>query len=98
MEGLILIQGISIILGLIALVCYIMTVVKMFQNTDSALGIASAVGFIVCGIGVLVAFIFGWIKVNDYENKTVMIVWTACIAFNLILSFAAGAMAPAALP
>ena len=98
MEGLILIQGISLILGLIGLACYITTVVKMFQKEDTALGIASAVGFIVCGIGVLVAFIFGWIKAKDYDNKTAMTVWTACIALNLILSFAAVAMAPAALP
>lgn len=75
-----------------------MTVVKMFQNEDTTLGIVSAVGLLACGIGVLVAFIFGWIKAKDYDNKTAMTVWTACIALNLILSFAAVAMAPAALP
>lgn len=67
------------------LVCYVMVVVEMFRRGDQTMGIICAVGFFVCGIGLLVAFVYGWMKSQEWGLKNVMLVWTGCIIANFVL-------------
>jgi hypothetical protein len=68
------------------LVCLIIVVIKMIQDGQTALGIIS----IFCGI---IAFIYGWVKVREWNLMPVMLVWTACIVLRIILTAAVVASA-----
>jgi hypothetical protein len=83
-----ILQAISGIIGLVALVCFVLVVVKMFQAGDTTMGIICVVGVLACGIGVLVAFVYGWIKSSEYKIQQVMLIWTAAIVVNIVLSVA----------
>ena len=73
---------VSSVLGLVQLVCFILVVVKMFQNGQTGLGVATLIT-IFCGIGGLIAFIYGWIKSTEWNLKTVMLIWTVAFIGNL---------------
>jgi hypothetical protein len=45
---------------LVGLLCYVLVLVKMFQNGYTALAIASILTLFICGVGYLLAFGFGW--------------------------------------
>jgi hypothetical protein len=66
--------------GLGSLICFIIVVIHLFQSEQTGLGIACIVLFFVCGIGLLVAFVKGWMD----DLGTVMWVWTGCIAVGLL--------------
>ena len=68
----------SLVIGLVALACWIMVLVKIFQSGDILWG--------VLGICPLVAFIYGWVKNQALDIRNVMLVWTLCIVANLILN------------
>lgn len=72
-------------LGIVQLVCLVMVIVKMFQKGETGIGIASAVLSVCTGIGVLIAFIYGWIKSSEWGLKKVMVIWTACFVLNIVL-------------
>jgi hypothetical protein len=69
--------------GLVNLVCLIIVVVKIFQDGKVGLGILG----IFCGI---FTFIYGWMNVDRYNIRTVMIIWSVAVA----LSVGAQVMAP----
>lgn len=56
-----------------------MTLIKIFKESVG-LGILG----IVCS---LFAFIYGWVKCKEYDNKNVMIVWTLVTIVIIILQF-----------
>jgi hypothetical protein len=64
------------VFGLVGLVCYIIVVVKMFQNNKTTPGIISLVGLLACGLGYLYALVYGWTKAKDWNITPLMIVWT----------------------
>ena len=74
------IQGVA---GIVALVCFILVVVAMFNHGQTGLGIACIV-LIFCGIGGLLAFIYGWIKAGEWNLKNVMIVYTIAFVVGII--------------
>jgi hypothetical protein len=86
------------ILGLIELVCFILVIMAMFQNGQTGLGVACLVGLILCGVGLLVGFVYGWIKATEWKLNNIMLVWTGCIVVHLILSFVFPVQLPFALP
>tara|TARA_R110002012_G_C11526732_1_gene600069 strand:- start:657 stop:827 length:171 start_codon:yes stop_codon:yes gene_type:complete len=55
----------------------------MFQNGHTGLGITSAVLTLVCGIGSLIAFVWGWMNMGG----KVMIAWTILIIAGVIANF-----------
>jgi hypothetical protein len=77
-------QILSGIGGLGALICFILVLVKMFQNGATGLAIACIVLAFCCGIGALIAFIYGWIKSGEWNLRNVMLVWTVCIVLSVI--------------
>lgn len=78
-----LLSAVAGLVSIASLVCFIMVLIKMFQNGQTVLGI---VCIIFCLIGILVAFIMGWVNVAKWNIKNVMLVWTGCIVVNIVLS------------
>ncbi len=66
------ISPIQLVLALPSLVCLIIIIKNMFDNGSSGLGIATIILTLVCGIGSLIAFVWGWMNVGG----KVMIAWT----------------------
>jgi hypothetical protein len=81
-----LLSLLQIAVGIGSLVCFIMVIVKMFQNNATTIGIVSLVLLLVCGIGALVAFIYGWMRAAEWNITNVMLAWTGCIVAGFVLS------------
>src|SRR5437588_10594148 len=84
-------NAIGLITGIVSLVCYILVIVKMFQHGQTVMGIVCLVLLLCCGLGGLIAFIFGWVKAKEWNITNIMIIWSICILVNII----AGVMNPA---
>jgi tellurite resistance protein TehA-like permease len=68
------------ILGICAIaniVCWIIVLVKIFQSQQIAIGVIG----ILCGI---VAFIYGWMKSDEWKIKNIMLIWTIAIVGQII--------------
>jgi hypothetical protein len=89
-----LFQVLAAVSGIGSLVCFIMVLVKMFQQGKTGLGIACILLVFLCGIGALVAFIYGWINATEWGIKNVMLAWTACILVGILCNVVVFAMAP----
>jgi hypothetical protein len=91
-----LLQLLGGICGIGSLVCFILVIVKMFQNGENGLGIACLLLLLLCGIGFLVTFIYGWINVSKWGIKNIMMIWSACVIAGIlcnVLTIAAGGAA-----
>ena len=74
------------LIGIGVLVCHILVCVKMIQSGQTALGIVCLVLFCVCGIGIFVTLIYGWVKAKPLNITTLMIVYTVLFVANLGIS------------
>lgn len=70
---------VSILLSVVALVCLIFVVIKMFQEKGALHGILG----LICG---LYALIWGWQNADRLDMRNVMMAWTAIIIINIIVS------------
>jgi len=70
--------GLLMICYLVNIVCWIIVLVKIFQSGNVGLGILG----IICGI---FTFIYGWVKVDEYGIRQVMLVWSVVIIASIIL-------------
>ena len=85
-------QLLGMLFGIGSLVCFIMVVIKLFQNPETkTMGIVSLVT-ICCGIGALIAFIVGWMNADKLGIKNVMLVWTGCFVGGLICNLLSASM------
>jgi hypothetical protein len=75
--------------SLIALVCFILVIVKMFQHQHTGLAIVCIVLFC-CFVGHLIGFIFGWMKSGEWNIRNIMIAWTV----GLVMEIAGVAISP----
>ena len=75
--------GLGGLSGLVALVCAVLVGVKMLQNDQTAMGIITIVGLFVCGIGYMLALIFGWQNRQQWGLQKVM----PTLTISLILAF-----------
>jgi hypothetical protein len=75
---------------LIAVICHIIVIVKMFQNGKSGLAILAIVLSLCCIPGVLFTLIYGWVKSTEWNIKNLMLVYT----IGVVLDIAGSAMAP----
>ena len=80
------ITPLSLVLGLGSLACLILTWVQMFKQGKTGLGITSIILTFVCGIGSLIAFVWGWM--NGNVSAKIMIVWTALIVGCVLANIA----------
>ena len=82
-----IIAGLSLIVGLVSLVCWIYTVVVAFQNEDAITGILC-----LCP---LIGLVMGFIKMKEWGHEKVMTVWGICVLVNIILQVVTPIIAPA---
>jgi hypothetical protein len=87
-------QIIGMLVGLGSLVCFILVLIKQFQNAGAVHGI---IGIITCGIW---TFIWGWMNANNLNIKNIMLIWTLLIVVGIIINVMFGAFyaMPGALP
>jgi hypothetical protein len=85
-KGGLVLQILAIAVGIGSLVCWIIVLVKLFQNGYTVPGIIG----IICA---LVAFIYGWMKADELGVKNIMLVWTGLIVASIVLNVAAASMA-----
>ena len=78
----------ALVVGLGSLVCFIIVLIKLFQNEGALKGILG----LICG---LYTFIWGWMNANRLGIRNIMLIWTALIVLSVILRFALGAGAAA---
>lgn len=73
----------SLLVALGSLICFIIVLIKLFQNEGALKGILG----LICG---LYTFIWGWINADKYGIKNIMLIWTLLILISLVLNFAFG--------
>ena len=61
-----------------ALICWIIVLIKQFQNDTPVHGI---IGILTCG---LYTYIWGWMKSGQMNLKKMMLIWTACYGVFII--------------
>jgi hypothetical protein len=76
-------QILYMIAALGALICFIIVLVKMFQNAGVLQGILG----LICSIW---AFIWGWMNAGKLGLKNIMIIWTILILLCIVLGIAGG--------
>lgn len=80
--------GILGILALVAslgcLICFIMVVIKQFQNAGVVHGI---IGIITCSIW---TFIWGWMNASKLGIKNIMLIWTLLIIVYVVFGVMSG--------
>ena len=83
----------SMILGLLAMVAtiasivfWIMTLIVIFKKDEIVLGIIG----IICSP---VAFVVGWVKATEWNHKQIMIYWTIAVVVGIVLHTLAFVMA-----
>lgn len=72
---------IALLIGLGCLICWIIVLIKQFQDAGVVHGI---IGIITCGIW---TFIWGWMNATRLGIKNIMMIWTLLIIIRLILQF-----------
>jgi hypothetical protein len=75
------ILGLVVVLGCI--ICYIIVLIKMFQDKGVLHGILG----LICS---LYAFIWGWMNATRLNIKNIMIIWTLLILVAMVINFAFG--------
>lgn len=70
------------------LVCWIIILVKMFQNGHTVAGILSIV---ICCVGWIIALVVGWQNVDRWRIRPLMYTYTGLLIANFILT---GMMVP----
>ncbi|MFK7788045.1 MAG: hypothetical protein AB8C95_00960 [Phycisphaeraceae bacterium] len=68
----------SIPVSLVALACWIYTIVVAFQKDSVLMGVLS-----ICP---LIGLILGWINHAKWDHTKVMVVWTGCIIVNIFIN------------
>jgi len=63
--------------GIGSIICWIMVLMKMFQNEKPLIGILG----VLCSLW---AFIWGWMKASDLGLKKTMLIWSACIGLTIV--------------
>ena len=78
------------ILGLLAmvcslgsLICFVIVLIKLFQNGGVVQGIIG----LICGIW---TFIWGWMNAGKLNFRNIMLIWTALIILSIILNVMSG--------
>ena len=79
-----MLQILSMLLSLASLICFVIVLIKQFQNGGVVHGI---IGIVTCGIW---TFIWGWMNATKLNIKNIMMIWTALIVVCIVLSVMGG--------
>jgi hypothetical protein len=67
------------LVGLGSLVCFVLVVIKLFQQKGVLHGILG----ILCG---LYTFIWGWMEAGRLGIKNIMVIWTVLLVLGIVLN------------
>ena len=73
----------AMLVGIGCLICFIIVLIKLFQNEGALKGILG----LICG---LYTFIWGWMNSERLGIRNIMMIWTLLIIIQLILNFVFG--------
>lgn len=74
----------AMLVGLGCLICFIIVLIKQFQNAGAIHGI---IGIITCSIWTL---IWGWMNAAKLNIKNIMMIWTVLLILYFILAAMGG--------
>jgi len=78
----------AMLVGIGCLICFIIVLIKLFQNEGALKGILG----LICG---LYTFIWGWMNSERLAIRNIMMIWTLLAVIQLVLNFVFGvAMIP----
>ena len=72
-------QSLAQLVGLASLVCFVLVLIKLFQQKGVLHGILG----ILCG---LYTFIWGWMEAGRLGIKNIMLIWTVLIIVSAVLN------------
>ena len=78
-----MIQLLSALMSLGALICFIIVLIKLFKTEGALLGILG----LICGLW---TFIWGWMNAGKLGIKNIMMIWTLLILLSIVLNVAGG--------
>jgi hypothetical protein len=84
-------QILLILLILVNVACFIMVLIKLFQNEGALKGILG----LICS---LYTFIWGWMNAGRLNIKNIMLIWTVILILMIILNIVFGAPMAGQLP
>lgn len=73
----------ALVASLGSLICFIIVLVKLFQNAGVLQGILG----LICGLW---TFIWGWMNAGKLGIKNIMLIWTVLLLLSIILNVAGG--------
>ena len=76
-------QILNMLVSLGSLICFIIVLIKLFQNEGALKGILG----LICGLYTL---IWGWMNATRLNIKNIMIIWTLLIIVSIILGMMGG--------
>lgn len=76
-------QILNIVASLGSLICFIIVLVKLFQNEGALKGILG----LICGLW---TFIWGWMNAGKLGIKNIMLIWTVLILLCIVFTIAGG--------
>jgi hypothetical protein len=83
--------ALGMLLSLGCLICFIIVLIKLFQNEGALKGI---LGFI-CG---LYTFIWGWMNATKLNIKNIMIIWTVLLILAAVINGMSGGFSYGMMP
>ena len=78
-----LIGILALLVGIGCLICFIIVLIKLFQNEGALKGILG----LICA---LYTFIWGWMNADRYGIRNIMLIWSLLVIIQLVLNFAFG--------
>ena len=80
-----MLQTIAVVLHIVSILCYLFVIYQMFTNAESIIAIVCLVGLCLFGLGGIIAFVYGWIKAQEWEIVPVMAIWSGCVAAQILV-------------
>ena len=78
-----MLQILNIVVSIGSLICFIIVLIKMFQNAGVLQGILG----LICGLW---CFIWGWMNAGKLGIKNIMMIWTILILLGIVFTVAGG--------
>jgi len=76
--------GIVAIASLVSLVCFILVVIEMLQRGAVPMAVTCILLSLCCGLGGLVAFVYGWMRSSEWNIVQIMRIWTVAFIVDLL--------------
>ena len=78
-----MLQIVNLVVSLGCLICFIIVLIKLFQEN----GILHGILGLICGLW---CFIWGWMNAGKLGIKNIMMIWTLLIILSIVLNVAGG--------